>query len=144
MSKFTLQAFHQLQVLTACIQMQHYVKYLVKYFVEVSANWSKIRLRCKGGNLQLMLGVQNWHEVLKIIFGPPPQKKNWVFEGCCSKMLCAIPWTYFCALSPLNLAYHDYNVPTDLRGAWSKRRQTKPAKVKTATPKRRQSKTATG
>ena len=31
-----------------------------------------------------------------------------------------------------------------LGGAWSKRRQTKTAKVKTATPKRRQSQTATG
>jgi len=33
-------------------------------------------------------------------------------------MLCAIPRTYFCTLSPLDLAYRDYNVPTDLRNCW--------------------------
>jgi len=43
--------------------------------------------------------------------------------------------------------YWDENVDpysTKNVGVWSKRRQTKTAEVKTATPKRRQSKTATG
>jgi len=40
MIKFTLQAFHQLQVLTAYIQMQHYVKYLVKYFANDDKSYS--------------------------------------------------------------------------------------------------------
>ena len=42
----------------------------------------------KGGNLQLMLRIQNRRKAPKNFFAPPPKKKKF-FLGRCSKMLCA-------------------------------------------------------
>jgi len=66
----------------------------------------------KGGNLQLMLGGTETAQSV------PPVSKNAFLGGRCSKMLCAIPQTYFCALSLLDSANRDYNVLTDLRNCW--------------------------
>jgi len=65
--------------------------------------------------LQLILGGTESTGSTENFFGPP---KKLSFGGSCSKMLYAIPQTYFCVLSPLDLAYRDKNVPIDLRNCW--------------------------